>query len=95
MRGLPAGFLGWTSPRDALHDARALADVMAFFAGQLRGGPADLDGPPLTDLPTRSGVLAALRRLPGARSRLEREWEKLSDDERGSLLSPDALGDEG
>ena len=79
---------------DATRDARALADVMAFFAGQLRGAPADLDGPPLTDLPTRSAVLAALRRIDQARSRLEREWQRLSEDEREALPSPDALAAE-
>ena len=78
----------------ALRDARGLAEVMGFFAGQLLGEPADLDGSPVTDLPTRSDVLAALRRIDHARSRLEREWERLSDGEREALPSPDALSDE-
>jgi len=67
---------------DALREARALAEVLSFFAGQLLGEAPDLDGPELTALPTRSGVLAALRRIDQARSRLEREWERLSDGER-------------
>jgi len=79
----------------ALGDARGLAEVMGFFVGQLLGELPDLDGPPLTDLPTRSDVLAALRRLAGARSRLDREWERLSGDEREALPSPDALAGEG
>ena len=78
----------------ALGDARGLAEVMGFYVGQLLGVPPDLDGPPLTDLPTRSDVLAALRRIDGARSRLEREWQRLSSEEREALPSPDALGDE-
>jgi len=61
----------------------------------IQGFGAPLDGPPLTDLPTRSDVLAALRRLAGARSRLEREWERLSADEREALPSPDVVTDEG
>ena len=78
----------------ALRDGRRLAEVMGFFVGQLLGEGADLDGPPLTDLPTRSGVLAAPRRIDQARSRLEREWHRLSDDDREALPSPDALADE-
>src|SRR5262249_11112685 len=78
----------------ALRDARCMAEVMGFFVGQLRGGPPDLDGPPLTDLPTRSDVLAALRRIDQARSRLDREWERLSGEEREALPPPEALGDE-
>jgi len=66
----------------ALSDARGLAEVMGFYVGQLQGVPPDLDGPPLTDLPTRSAVLAALRRIDQARARLEREWERLSEAER-------------
>jgi len=58
---------------DATREARGAADVMGFFAGQLRGDAADLDGPELTLLPTRSGVLRMLRRLDDARGRLERE----------------------
>ena len=79
----------------ALRDARRLAEVMGFDVGQLLGEWPDLDGPPLTDLPTRSDVLAALRRIDQARSRLEREWHRLSGDEREALPSPDALADEG
>ena len=78
----------------ALRDARVLAEVMGFYVGQLLGATPDLDGPPLTDLPSRSAVRAALRRIDQARSRLEREWERLSDGEREALPSPDALGDE-
>jgi hypothetical protein len=77
-----------------LRDARGLAEVLGFFAGQLLGGPYDLDGPPL-DRPTRSGVLAALRRIDGARSGLERQGQRLSGDEREALPSPDALRGEG
>ena len=36
-----------------------------------------------------------LRRLDDARGRLEREWERLSGEQRVGLPSPDALGDEG
>ena len=79
----------------ALRDARGLAEVMGSFAGQLLGGSPDRDGPPVTDLPTRSDVLAALRRIDAARSRLEREWQRLSDDQREGLPSPDELHDEG
>src|SRR5262249_8475484 len=79
----------------ALSDARGLAEGMGCYVGQMLGEPPDLDGPPLTDLPTRSDVLAALRRLVSARSRLEREWERLSDGEREGLPSPDALADQG
>ena len=53
---------------DAVREARGAADVMDFFAGQLRGDPADLDGPELTALPTRSGVLRMLRRIDDARA---------------------------
>ena len=80
---------------DALREARGAADVMDFFANQLRDDPADLDGPELTALPSRSGVLRMLRRIDDARGRLGREWERLSNDEREGLPSPDALGDGG
>jgi hypothetical protein len=83
-----------TELADALREARGAADVMDFFAGQLRGDPPDLDGPELTALPTRSAVLRMLRRIDDARGRLEREWERLSDGEREGLPSPDALADE-
>jgi len=79
----------------AMHDARGLAEVMGFYVGQLLGEPPDLDGPPLTDLPTRSDVLAALRRIDRARLDVEREWERLSAEQRESLPSPDALHEEG
>ena len=52
-----------TELADAMREARGAADVMDFFAGQLRGDPADLDGPELTALPTRSAVLRMLRRI--------------------------------
>src|SRR5262249_49476447 len=84
-----------TELADALHEARGAADVPDFFAGQLRGDPADLDGPELTALPTRSDVRRMLRRIDDARGRLGREWERLSDDEREGLPSPDARADEG
>ena len=71
--------------------SRSLAGLLT--AGQL--APADLDGPELTSLPTRSGVLGMLRRIDDARGRLEREWERLSDDEREGLPPPDAVTDEG
>ena len=79
----------------ALGDARRLAEVMGFYVGQLLGGPPDLDGPPVTDLPTRSDVLAALRRIDRARLDLEREWERLSGEQREGLPSPDVVTDEG
>jgi len=79
----------------AMSDARGLAEVMGFYVGQLLGGEPDLDGPPLTELPTRSDVLAALRRIDGGRPRLEREWERLSDGQREGLPSPDVVTDEG
>jgi hypothetical protein len=40
-------------------------------------------------------VLRMLRRIDDARGRLDREWERLSDEEREGLPSPDELGDEG
>jgi hypothetical protein len=57
-----------TELADATREARAAADVMDFFAGQLRGDPADLDGPELTALPSRSAVLRMLRRIDDALS---------------------------
>jgi hypothetical protein len=84
-----------TELADARREARGAADVLDFFAGQLRGEAPDLDGPELTAIPSRSGVLRMLRRIDDARGRLERERERLSDGEREGLPSPDALGDEG
>jgi hypothetical protein len=81
-----------TELADALREARGAADVMDFFAGQLRGDPPDLDGPELAALPTRSGVLRMLRRIDGARGRLEREWERLGDEARELVPPPCELG---
>ena len=36
-----------------------------------------------------------LRRIDEARGRVEREWERLSGEQREGLPSPDALADEG
>src|SRR5262249_8287369 len=63
-------------------------------------------GPATRARPATPGQEAALSRRPWgrgqggpprdrARSRLEREWEKLSEREREGLPSPDALRDEG
>ena len=104
------GALGFTSgpqmmplarkglPSD-LADSRALREAEHGQRLRLAGPVAAADGTSLVLLdehgPTRSDVLAALRRLVSARSRLEREWERLTDDERESLPSPDAIEDEG
>lgn len=77
----------------ALGHAQALAGVLEYFAGQLRGGRADLDGPPLTACPSASAVLSALRRIDEARSHAEREWDRLPDGAREALPSPEALDD--
>src|SRR5687768_13497892 len=77
----------------AARDGRAMAEVMAHFAGQLGGEPQDLDGPPLETLPTRSEVLRTLRQRDAARARLEREWDRLSDAAKVGLPSPDELDD--
>jgi hypothetical protein len=53
---------------------------------QVGGDPADLDGPELTALPTRSGVLRMLRRIDDARGRVEREWERLSGEQSHAQL---------
>ena len=79
----------------ALREGRAMAEVMVFFAGQLRGDPPDLDGPPVTALPLPSAVLSALRNIDRARSDVDREWERLSDEAREALPSPDSLVEEG
>ena len=83
-----------TELADTMREARGAADMMDFFAGQLRGEAPDLDGPELTALPSRSGVLRMLRRIDDARGRVEREWERLSGEQREALPSPDSLADE-
>lgn len=77
---------------DWLHEGGAMAEVMEFFARQLRGAPMDLDGPQFTALPTPSAVLRALQRIDASRAELDREWDRLSEQAREGLLSPDALG---
>ena len=66
--------------------AEALALRLEYFAGLLRGGRADLDGPPLT-----ADLLAALRRIDEARSLVEREWDRLPDEAREAVPPPSAL----
>ena len=78
----------------ALREGRSMADVLAFFAGQLRGRPQDFDGPPLAAIPSGNAVLRTLRRIDGAKGNVEREWHRLSDEAREGLPSPDALDDD-
>src|SRR5262245_23936897 len=78
----------------ALRDGRATAEVLIFFAGHLKGDPGDLDGPPMTVLPTPERVLGLLRQIDRARSDVEREWERLGAEARENAPSPDALAEE-
>jgi hypothetical protein len=57
--------------------ARALAELLDYFAGQLRGEPPDPEGPPLEACPTPGQVRRALERRDRAASGVERQWQCL------------------
>lgn len=84
-----------TTLAEAKRDGRVLAEVWAFYVGQLRGQAADLDGPLPSAIPTPADVLEALRRIDRARIDVEREWDWLSDKAKEEMPSPDAIIDVG
>lgn len=70
---------------------QALAGLLDYFAGQLRGERPDLDGPPLTAFLAPSLVRQALARLDSARLRAEGEWGRLGGEDRKGACPPDEL----
>jgi hypothetical protein len=72
-------------------DCRGLAEVLDSFAGQLRGGWADPDGPPLEAYPTASGVRRALERRDRAFDAASDAYLALAWEVRERLPAPEDL----
>jgi hypothetical protein len=75
----------------ALAGARALADLLDYFAGQLRGEPPDPEGPPLEACPTPGQVRRALERRDRAASEVEKQWQRLPGERRDLMPLPDEV----
>jgi hypothetical protein len=75
----------------ACRDAQALADLLEYAAGLLRGRPADPEGPPLDAVPGSVQVLAVLARRERAVDDAERAWEGLAASVRDGLQPPGEL----
>jgi hypothetical protein len=79
----------------AVAGARVLAEVLDYFAGQLRGDQPDPEGAPLEVCPTAGQIRRALERRDHALDAAEREWERLPADDREVLQPPaELLADE-
>jgi hypothetical protein len=79
----------------AVRDAHAIAALLEYAAGVLRSGrPADLDGPPLDQIPGGARVLAVLARRDRALVEAERVWEGLASSVREGLQAPGELLEE-
>ncbi len=80
----------------AVCEAHALADLLEYAAGLLRGRPADPEGPPLDLCPGGGRVLAVLARRDRFLAEAERAWDGLAPSVREGLPAP-AIGmrDEG
>jgi hypothetical protein len=75
----------------AVRECGALAALLTYFAGQLRGEAADPEGPPLEAFPTPARVRKALARRDQAMDRAGREWERLPGESRGATPPPGEL----
>jgi hypothetical protein len=72
-------------------EARALAEVLDYFAGLLRGARPDPDGPPLEALPSAYRVRRLLDRRFEAAGQVEDEWDRLPADVRETAPAPEDL----
>jgi hypothetical protein len=72
----------------SVRNAHALAELLDYFAGQLRGARPDLDGPPLESCPSPFQVRRALARRDRALLAVEAEWERLPGEWKESLPPP-------
>jgi hypothetical protein len=75
----------------AVRDAHALADLLEYAAGVLRGRAPDLDGPPLDLCPGSGRILAVLGRRDRALAEAERAWDALLPSIREELQPPGEL----
>jgi hypothetical protein len=71
--------------------ACALAELLDYFAGQLRGEPPDPEGPPLEACPTPGQIRRALERRDRAASEIEKQWECLPAELRDLMPLPDEV----
>jgi hypothetical protein len=62
--------------------AQALAEALDGFAGVLRGGRPDPDGPPLEALPSSWRVKRVLERRAETEDEVEEEWSRLPGEAR-------------
>src|SRR5436309_138256 len=69
--------------------AGALADLLDYFAGQLRGRPPDLQGPPLELYPSAGQVRRALQRRDVALDAARDEWEARPAETQEGQPSPE------
>jgi hypothetical protein len=72
-------------------ECQALAEVLTYFAGQLRGGWADPDGPPLETYPTVSRVRRALEGRDRALDAASDAYLALAWEAREGLPAPEDL----
>jgi hypothetical protein len=72
-------------------DALALAEVLDYFAGVLRGARLGPDGPPLEALPSFYRLRRLLERRAEAAEDIEAEWGWLPAEAREALPAPDDL----
>jgi hypothetical protein len=77
-----------TSLADAVREAHALAELLEYAAGLLRGRAADPDGPPLDLCPGGGRVLAVLARRDRSLAEAERAWDGLTPSVREGLPPP-------
>jgi hypothetical protein len=76
---------------DAVGNACALAELLDYFAGQLRGEHPDLAGPPLEASPTPSQIRRALERRDQALSEVEKHWQRLPGELRDLVPLPEEV----
>ncbi len=73
---------------EAVHEAHALADLLEYAAGLLRGRAADPEGPPLDLCPGGGRILALLARRDRSLAEAERAWDGLAPSVREGLTPP-------
>jgi hypothetical protein len=76
---------------DALREAHGLADILDYFAGQLRGARPDPEGPPLDVCPSPGRVRRALERRDRALDEAGRLYGLLPAEIREGLTPPEDL----
>jgi hypothetical protein len=77
---------------ESFAQAEALASLLDYFVGLLRGGSPDPEGPPLEFYPSTGQVRRALQRRAVALGTAWDEWEALPAEAQERIPSPeDAL----